>query len=113
MYSTLNQSLGKPQLVTWLQARLAGGEGSADDLVRVRRRWACRRWALVGCAWATVVVNYLLLACALWLLRTQPLYRPYAIWRALERPDWRAIGEFARLGVPGGLAVMVEVTSFT
>jgi len=31
----------------------------------------------------------------------------------MERPNWRAIGEFARLGVPGGLSVMVEVTSFT
>jgi MATE family multidrug resistance protein len=46
-------------------------------------------------------------------LRTQDLYRPYAIWRALERPHWPTIAEFARLGVPGALAVMVEVTSFT
>ena len=30
----------------------------------------------VGCAWATVVVNYLFLACAIWLLRTQPLISP-------------------------------------
>ena len=45
MYSTLNQSLGKPQLVTWLQLAVAGGEDAADDLVRLRRRWACRRWA--------------------------------------------------------------------
>jgi len=59
------------------------------------------------------VVNYLLLAFAIWLLRTQSLYQPYALWRAPERPDWHAIGEFARMGVPGGLAVMVEVTSFT
>ena len=49
---------------------------------------------------------------ALWLLRTQALYQPYAIWRRMERPDW-PIGGFARLGVPGGLAIMVEVTSFT
>lgn len=112
MFSTLNQSLGKPLLVTWLQAfsLLAkvpltiwfafGGLGLPAQ-------------GAVGCAWATVVVNYLFLGCALWLLRSQPLYRPYAIWRPLERPDWRAIGQFARLGVPGGLAVMVEVTSFT
>jgi multidrug resistance protein, MATE family len=72
-----------------------------------------RAQGAVGCAWATVVVNYFLLGCAVWLLRTQPLYQPYAIWRPLERPDWTAIGHFARLGVPGGLAVMVEVTSFT
>ena len=112
MYSTLNQSLGKPLLVTWLQALSLlvkvpltiwfafGGLGLAPQ-------------GAVGCAWATVLVNYLFLGCAVWLLRTQPLYRPYAIWRRIERPDWQAIAHFARLGVPGGLAVMVEVTSFT
>jgi MATE family multidrug resistance protein len=112
MYSTLNQSLGKPQLVTWLQAFsllvkipltiwfIFGGLGLPAQ-------------GVVGCAWATVVVNYLMIAVAAWLLRTQDLYRPYEIWRRLEPPDWRVIREFARLGVPGGLAVMVEVTSFT
>lgn len=112
MYSTLNQSLGKPLLVTWLQA--------LSLLVKVPLTiwfafggWGLPAQGAVGCAWATVVVNYLFLGCAMWLLRTQPLYRPYALWRPMERPDWRAIGQFARLGVPGGLSVMVEVTSFT
>ncbi len=112
MYGTLNQSLGKPLLVTWLQA--------LSLLVKVPLTiWfafgglGLPAQGTVGCAWATVAVNYLFLGCALWLVRTQPLYRPYAIWQPIERPDWHAIGQFARLGVPGGLAVMVEVTSFT
>src|SRR3954465_6524489 len=67
----------------------------------------------VGCAWATVVVQWLVVAISFWLVRTQDFYKPYAIWRGIERPHWPTIGEFARLGVPGGLAVMVEVTSFT
>ena len=58
LFSTLNQSLGKPQLVTWLQLGSLVREGAAVDLVRLRRRSACRRWALVGCAWATLVVNW-------------------------------------------------------
>jgi multidrug resistance protein, MATE family len=112
MYSTLNQSLGKPMLVTWLQA------GSL--LVKVPLSiWfgfgglGIEGHGAVGCAWATVVVNWLFILLALWLIRTRPLYRPYAIWRPMERPDWRVIAQFARLGVPGGLAIMVEVTSFT
>src|SRR5690606_16897351 len=68
---------------------------------------------VIGCAWASVVVNYVFLGVALWLLRTDALYAPYAIWRPMERPDWRQIGQFARMGIPAGLAVMVEVTSFT
>lgn len=112
LYSTLNQALGRPQLVTWLQvASLAvkiplsvwftfGGAGIPAQ-------------GAVGCAWATLVVNYTMLALTLWLLRTQDLYAPLAIWRRMERPDWRQIAGFARLGIPAGLAILVEVTSFT
>ncbi len=112
MYSTLNQSLGKPVLVTWLQM------GSLFIKVPLSIWFAFGGGGLepqgaVGCAWATLIVNYLMLGLALWLLRNQGLYRPYRIWHALERPDWREIAAFARLGIPGGLAIMVEVTSFT
>lgn len=112
MYSTLNQSLGHPQLVTWLQA--------LSLLVKVPLTiWfvfgglGIEAQGAVGCAWATVVVNWLMVAVAAWTLRTQHLYRPYEIWKALERPHWPTLAEFARLGVPGGLSVMVDVTSFT
>jgi MATE family multidrug resistance protein len=112
MYSTLNQSLGKPLLVTWLQT------GSLLVKIPLSIWFAFGGLGLeprgaVGCAWATVVVNWLFILLALWLIRTQPLYRPYAIWRRIEPPNWRVIGQFARLGLPGGLAIMVEVTSFT
>ncbi len=112
MFSTLNQSLGKPVLVTWLQA--------ASLLVKIPLSiWftfgglGLPAQGVVGCAWATVLVNYLLVGMAMWLLRTQDLYRPYGIWRSPGPPDWRIIADFLRLGVPAGLAFMVEVTSFT
>jgi len=112
MYSTLNQGLGKPQLVTWLQL------GSLVLKVPLTIWFAfggagVPAMGAVGCAWATVVVNYVFLGIAIWLLRTDPLYRPYAVWRPLEAPHWPTIAQFARLGVPAGLAIMVEVTSFT
>ena len=112
LYSTFNQSLGKPLLVTWLQVGalmvkiplsiwlVAGGAGVEP-------------MGAVGCAWATLVVNYLLLAFGLVMLRTQVLYRPFRIWQRMERPNWPTIGNFARLGIPAGLAYLVEVTSFT
>lgn len=112
MYSTLNQSVGKPLLVTWLQL------GSLLVKIPLTLWFAFGGLGLdahgaVGCAWATLVVNYLMFGVAVFLLRTQPLYRPYAIWRRLERPQWKTLGTFARLGVPAGLAITVEVTSFT
>ena len=112
MYSTLNQSLGKPKLVTWLQL------GALLLKVPLTIWFAFGGLGVpaggaVGCAWATVIVNWAMLAVAFWLLRSDPLYRPYAIWRAIERPHWPTIGQFARLGIPAGLSIMVEVTSFT
>lgn len=112
LYSTFSQSLGKPLLVTWLQVGalavkiplsiwlVAGGAGIEPT-------------GAVGCAWATLVVNYLLVLLAFVMLRTQSLYHGFQIWQPMERPNWAAIGHFARLGLPGGLAYLVEVTSFT
>ncbi|MGJ7499863.1 MATE family efflux transporter [Variovorax sp. ZT5P49] len=112
LFSTLNQSLGRPQLVTWLQlgslvVKLPlsiwftfGGAGLPA-------------MGLVGCGWATLCVNWAMLGCAIWLLRSRPFYRNYGLWKRIEAPDWQQIRKFARLGVPGGLAVLVEVTSFT
>jgi len=112
MYSTLNQSLGYPRLVTWLQAGalfvkiplsvlLTFGAGDVPGL------------GVVGCAWATLAVNSLMMLTGLWLMRTQDIYRPYQLWRLPEKPQWSVLRHFLRLGVPAGLSIMVEVTSFT
>ena len=112
IYSTLNQALGRPQLVTWLQVGslfikiplsiwfTLGGAGLPAQ-------------GVVGCAWATLIVNYTMLGLALWLLRTQSIYEPLQLWRPLERPHGPTLGSFLQLGVPAGMAIMVEVTSFT
>jgi len=112
MYSTLNQSLGHPRLVTGLQAGAL--------LVKVPLSFVLTfgiadfgGMGVVGCAWATLAVNTLMLLAGLWLLRTQDIYQPYRLWRRPERPDWPVIRRFLALGVPAGLSIMVEVTSFT
>jgi MATE family multidrug resistance protein len=116
MYSTLNQSLGLPRLVTWLQAGAL--------LVKIPLSYGLTfGWqvggvqiegmGVVGCAWATLGVNTFMLLTGLYLLRTQDIYRPYRLWHAMERPQWRELRHFLQLGVPAGLSIMVEVTSFT
>ncbi len=112
VFSTLNQSLGRPRLVTWLQL------GSLVVKVPLSIWFTfggagLHSMGLVGVGWATLVVNYAMLAVALWLLRNAAYYRAYRFWQRIEPPDWRQIRQFARLGLPGGLAVLVEVTSFT
>lgn len=111
-YCTLNQALGHPLLVTWLQVLglvikiplsiwfTFGGAGLPAQ-------------GAVGCAWATLVVACCQCALAVWLLRTQSLYAPLQLWQRLERPDPTQLAAFVRLGLPAGLAILVEVTSFT
>jgi multidrug resistance protein, MATE family len=112
LYSTLNQSLGKPLLVTWVQV----GALAAKVPLTV---WfvfggaGLPAMGLEGCAWATLIVNYGMVVLAMVMLRASAIYAPYGIWQRLERPDWAQLRGFARLGVPTGLAIMVEVTSFT
>lgn len=112
LYGTLNQSLGKPQLVTWLQL------GSLFVKIPLSVWFAFGGLGLAprgaaGCAWATFLVHLAMLAVALWLLRTRPLYAPYRLWRSPGKPDWKVLAAFARLGVPSGLTILIEVTSFT
>lgn len=112
LYSTLNQSLGKPLLVTWLQI------GSLFLKVPLSIWFAFGGFGLeargaVGCALATLLVQCLMLGVAVWLLRTRELYRPYHLWHRLEKPHGPTLYAFARVGVPSGLTILVEVTSFT
>lgn len=112
LFSTLNQSLGRPKLVTWLQLGSLGIKLPLSVWFTFGGA-GLPAMGLAGCGWATLVVNWTILACAIWLLRTQPFFREYRFWQAVEAPDWQQIGRFARLGIPAGLAVLVEVTSFT
>ena len=112
LYSTLNQSLGKPLLVTWLQI------GSLFVKIPLSIWFAFGGLGLsaqgvVGCALATLLVQCLMLIVALWLVRTRALYRPYRLWQRLEKPHWPTLAAFARMGVPSGLTILIEVTSFT
>ena len=113
MYATLNQSLGKPKLVTWVQVCALAVKVPLSILLVLGIPGWFEPMGLVGCAWATLFVNYLMLGLALWLLKTQSFYLPYGIWSALERPDGQELKRFVKLGLPSGLAIGVEVTSFT
>ena len=112
LYSTLNQSLGRPQLVTWLQVFSLAAKVPLTI-------WFCfgglglPAMGAVGCAWSSVVVNWAFVAIAIWLVRTDAMYAPYRLWHRIERPHWPTLAAFARLGVPASLAILVEVTSFT
>jgi len=47
------------------------------------------------------------------LMKTSPLYERFVLWKNIEAPDWEQLKQMARLGIPNGFSVLVEVTSFT
>ena len=112
LYTTLNQALGHPQLVTWLQV------GALVLKVPLSIWFTFGGWGIgaqgaAGCAWATLLVDYAIAVIAVVLMRRQALYAPLQLWQRMEAPDWVRLAAFLRLGVPAGLSILVEVTSFT
>ena len=78
LFSTLKQSLGKPVLVTWLQV-IALAVKIPMSIWFVAGGAGLPAMGVVGCAWATLVVNLLLLTMAVLLLRNHVLYAPLAL----------------------------------
>ncbi|NBX53796.1 MAG: MATE family efflux transporter [Betaproteobacteria bacterium] len=111
MFSTLNQSLGHPRVVTLIQVislavkiplsiALALGWGDQVGM------------GLLGCAWATLWVNLAMLLSMVGLLAWAPMYRALRIGMPWRRPDWSTIRPMLAMGLPNGLALLVEVSSF-
>jgi MATE family multidrug resistance protein len=112
MFSTLNQSLGQPQWVTWIQ--VAGLALKIPLSIGLTFGWGgLAAQGVNGCAQATLVVNVLMFVLALALLRRQPFYKPYRIWQTMERPHWPSLLEMLKIGVPNAISITVEVTSYT
>lgn len=113
MYSTLNQSLGKPMLVTWIQILALGIKIPLSILLVLGISDWITPAGLTGCAWATLIVTLLMLTAALSVLYRRSFYKPYRLWAPMEKPHIPTLLHFVRLGLPSGLAIGVEVTSFT
>jgi multidrug resistance protein, MATE family len=75
--------------------------------------WRITALGAPGCGLATALVMWCQLGAALWWLRRDPFYRPFGLGRALVRPSAASQAALLRLGVPMGLAILVEVTGFT
>lgn len=111
MFASLNQSLGAPRIVMLMQIAslilkipltvwfVFGGAGLPA-------------MGVVGCAWASFAVNCMLFFAGLVALRKLSLYQPLALFSKMEAPHWQRLKSYAVLGVPAGLASMVEVTSY-
>ena len=112
MFSSLSQSLGKPKTVAYIQVACLAVKIPLSILLTFGFDVLEPR-GLQGCAMATVIVNFGMLFVSLWLLKNSAFFQPYGIWKKLYPPNLKDIGRITRLGIPNGLSVTVEVTSFT
>jgi MATE family multidrug resistance protein len=112
LFSTLNQALHHPRLVTGVQL--------CSLLLKIPLSiwftWGglgVPALGATGAALATWTVNFVMMGIALGLLRQHALYPPYALWQKPEPPNWSVLKTLLRQGIPSGLSIFVEVTSFT
>ncbi len=75
--------------------------------------WRIPAYGAAGCAYATVLVMFGQLLAAALLIQRDPFYRSFELRGRWRRPHRRSLYGLARLGVPMGSAMMIEVTGFT
>ena len=67
----------------------------------------------IGCAWALAIEAWLMLAAALLWLRYGPGLARYQVFAQIEAIDWRTQWHILKLGLPIGIAFLIDVTSYT
>ena len=68
---------------------------------------------LVGSGLATLVANVAMALILVLVVAFDPAFRAYRIFSGLGRVPWRACGALWRLGLPIGIAIVLEVGMFT
>ncbi|WDZ96946.1 MATE family efflux transporter [Herbaspirillum sp. WKF16] len=67
-----------------------------------------------GCAIATTLIAWLMMAVAWLLVAKLPAYRPLKLFGSgFVMPSWKILRTLLRLGIPIGLSYFIEVTAFT
>ncbi len=118
VFRAFNTAISRPKAVMVLQL--------ASLAVKLPLSWLLLEGAptiglpalgVVGCAWATAIVMWGEVLLALWVLKHDRFYAPFALFsggrrglQALHAPSQRAL---LRLGVPMGLSTVIEVSGFT
>ncbi|OIQ75206.1 multidrug resistance protein NorM [mine drainage metagenome] len=116
VHAALSQAISKPLLVATLQIgglALKLGLNAVFLLPAQFGLHGLSSLGATGCAAATVLTQWSLLAVALMQHRRSAGLRPYEAFRHWERPSWAAQRHLLRLGGPIGLSLLVEVSAFT
>ena len=83
------------------------------DYALVHGLWGFPKLGGVGCAWATVVLLWLMLFSACLVLKFHKKTRPKMMFSNFEKPHRETIADTFKLGLPIGLSVVIELSMFS
>jgi len=115
VYRAFNTAISRPKAVMALQlAGLALKLPLSAALVFGLPGWGVPELGVTGCGLATAIAMWAQLLAGAWVLRRDRHYDRFELWgRGLHAPHQAALLGLLRLGVPMGLAILVEVSAFS
>ncbi|TFV88983.1 MATE family efflux transporter [Oxalobacteraceae bacterium OM1] len=112
IYGALNTAIGRPKMLMVLQV---GGPLLKLPLnaLFIFGGFGLPALGGPGCALATATIAWLTFLVAIVVLRFDASYRQFGIFgTGFVRPQWTALRELLKLGIPMGLSYLIEVTAF-
>jgi MATE family multidrug resistance protein len=115
VYRSFNTAVSRPKAVMLLQlGGLALKVPLSTALVFGVPAVGIPALGVVGCGIATCLAMWAQVAVAAVVIRRDPFYAPFRLTgRGPLRPDWAALWQHLKLGLPTGASVLVEVTGFS
>ena len=113
IYGALNHAMGRPKMVMALQVSGLMLKIPLNALF-IFGGLGLPALGGPGCAIATTITSWLILAAGWLILRFNPFYRAFHLFgTGFVAPQWKSQKELLKLGIPVGMNYFIEVTAFT
>lgn len=113
VYITLNNAIARPKMVMAIQVSALFLKVPLNTLF-IFGWLGLPALGGPGCALATLILTWSMLATGWLILRLNPFYRFLQLFgTGIVLPRWQSLKELLKLGLPLGLNYCIEVTSFT
>lgn len=83
------------------------------DYILVHGHFGLPRLGAVGCAWATVILVWLMFVTTILVLMFHRKLRHLNLFGAVQAPQWQTIRKTLALGLPIGLSIVIELSMFS
>ncbi|MEN4921143.1 MATE family efflux transporter [Achromobacter spanius] len=106
----LGTAVSRPKLVMAINLSIIGFK-ALFNWIFIYGKLGLPAMGAAGAGLATAVVSWMSLGLGLWVITHDRYYRRFHL--RVGKPDWKALKELLRLGVPMGGSYLVEVSAFT